>query len=161
MDNMLSVEQLIYSGQILVRSEQIGLSTARTHIRKVASELSLDAENTSDLLLAVGEAVANAYVHGTPDLDNGFIYLEWNCDGEFITFTVKDQGYSPKQKPKLRECSHIMHLGYGIELMRSTMDEVDVHFNDGTTVILRKRITSIDSLRRKKIKVLDYQTEPS
>ncbi|MEN6356814.1 MAG: ATP-binding protein [Armatimonadota bacterium] len=127
-----------------VITKQAGLSAARKRITYVARQLRFSAEETEALLLAVGEAVTNAYVHGTPEPGAGLIYLGWQCEGDTLIVTIRDEGLGKCDKGRvpLSEQRVIM-LGCGIELMRSVMDEVDIRFERGTTVILKKRNRSL------------------
>ncbi|MHB9035064.1 MAG: ATP-binding protein [Armatimonadota bacterium] len=131
----------LYSGEMMVRSEPTGLSAARRQIVSVARSLEFSLDEVDDLLLAVGEAVTNAYVHGTPEPGKSMIYLGWHCEGDTLTVMVKDEGLDASRIPLAKQ--RVKRLGLGIELMRRVVDDVDIRFDGGTTVTLKKRNRSI------------------
>lgn len=126
-------------GEMFVRTESTGLAAARRRIVSVARSLHFSDRETEDLLLAVGEAVTNAYIHGTPKPGSGFIYLGWRCEDDILTVTVKDEGIprNPNHIPLSKQ--RVAVLGSGIGIMCSLMDEVDIELGSSATVILRKR----------------------
>jgi anti-sigma regulatory factor (Ser/Thr protein kinase) len=141
-----SLDAIAFSGEMVVRTETMGLSAARNRIVSVARGLQFSREEVDDVLLAVGEAVTNAYVHGTPEPGTSLIYLGWHCDGDVLTVTVRDEGFNEHNAnhvPLSRQ--HVKLLGQGIQLMRRVMDDVDIHFDGGATVILKKQKLGVRS----------------
>jgi len=124
-----------------IRPGPAGLSAARECVRRVAGELQIPSEDAADLLLAVGEALSNAYVHGTPDPQVNLIYIGWHFAGEIVTITIKDEGpgFVPHEVAG-RLTGLAMARGHGLRLMREGADEVYVEFDDGAKVCLRKRV---------------------
>lgn len=128
-------------GHLAIRPEAPGLSAARHTIAAAARELAFDDGATMEILIAVGEALSNAYRHGTLDPSAGLIYLGWRFAGDVLTVTVRDEG--PGFASKADRASITGGLaggGHGISLMCSTMDGVEFESDDGTRVILRKRL---------------------
>lgn len=131
--NPILNQDIIYSGHITIKPESSGLSTARKQLLRVAYDIGLNKEETFDIILAVGEAISNAYIHGTSDLDSDFIRLSWHCADSMLTVNISDPGSSSAAR-------HIPTLGCGIKLMRESMDEVHFNFDNGGNVTLRKRL---------------------
>jgi anti-sigma regulatory factor (Ser/Thr protein kinase) len=107
----------------------------------VARKLAFDDGETMDILIAVGEALSNAYRHGTLDPTSGLIYLGWRFAGDVLTVTVKDEG--PGFVPRGERASVTggpIAGGHGISLMCRSMDEVEFRSEDGVRVVLRKRL---------------------
>lgn len=137
MKDLSGIEQhLLHSGKMAIRSEQAGLSAARKRIAYVAEGLKFGREDIEDLMIAIGEAVTNAYVHGIAEPGKGMIYLGWHCEGDTLTVIIKDRGLNGSHVPLAGQ--RVKMLGLGIKLMRSVMDEVNIQYRHGTTVTLKK-----------------------
>lgn len=84
------------------------------------------------VLIAAGEAVANAMEHGHRDAPTGRTSLRATVSATEVRLTVADSG---SWKPPLPEVES--HRGRGVSLMRALMDEVVIDpGTDGTTVHL-------------------------
>ena len=87
-----------------------------------------------DVLLAAGEACANAVEHAY-DGGTGTVELVAGIDGDAIDLVVTDHGHWREPRPSTR--------GRGIGIMRRLVDEVDVETGeDGTRVHLRRRVAT-------------------
>jgi anti-sigma regulatory factor (Ser/Thr protein kinase) len=90
-----------------------------------------------NVLVAAGEAVANAIEHGHRHRPEGLIRLGAVAVGDEVQLTITDTGSWKAPQP----ASHLRR-GRGIPLMRSLMHDVDIRpATDGTTVHLSARIT--------------------
>jgi anti-sigma regulatory factor (Ser/Thr protein kinase) len=97
----------------------------------------LDPDQTLNVLVAAGEAVANAIEHGHRHRPEGTIRLGAVALGDEVRLTITDTGSWKAPHPASRP-----HRGRGIPLMRSLMQDVDIRLDtDGTTVHLSTRIT--------------------
>ncbi len=113
------------------------LAPARTALRNWLTKARLDPDQTLNVLVAAGEAVANAIEHGHRHRPQGIIRLGAIATGEGVRLTITDTGSWKAPQP----ASH-PHRGRGIPLMRSLMHDVDIRpDSDGTTVHLSTRIT--------------------
>ena len=121
---------------MVIRPESPGLSAARQRIRTVAMELGFAGERVVDLELAVGEAVSNAYAHGSLDRTSDLIHVSWHFTDDALTVTVKDDGdgFVPELVRREEACG-----GYGLDVMRACVDDVDFHRDGGAKVVLRKQ----------------------
>jgi len=110
---------------------------ARVAILDYARLCGFTGEDIFEIALGAGEALANAVEHGNKDL--GFFTVTCTfADGE-LTVEVADTGLGFELalvETKHRDPSAIR--GFGITIMRATMDAVD-YTARGTTVRLRKR----------------------
>ena len=131
-----------YAGHMTIKPGAVGLSAARGQVRHVAADLSFSSDEVADLLVAVGEALSNAYLHGSPDPANNLIYLGWRLAGEMLTITVKDEGdgFKPREAVQL---SGAIKLGIGLRLMQQSVDQVHFEFDSGARVVLQKRVPSL------------------
>ena len=89
------------------------------------------------MLVAAGEAVANAIEHGHRDTPEGIITLRATALVDQVQLTIVDTGsWKPPQTTADR------HRGRGITLMRALMHDVAIHPDaTGTTIHLFARIT--------------------
>lgn len=137
MDNTLHITTE-YAGWMTIRPDPVGLSAARGKVRWVVEQLGLPDEDRVMLILAVGEALSNAYLHGTPDPDINFIRLAWEvCDGAF-SISIHDEGPGVVCVDRNAGIEKICGSGCGIQIMYSSVDAVDFHFDCGTRVTLTK-----------------------
>jgi serine/threonine-protein kinase RsbW len=100
-------------------------------------------EEGDEIEIALGEAVANAVIHGNHEDPEKHVFVNCRCsmDGE-VLITVRDQGQGFDTEsvadPTGPERLFQIH-GRGIHLMRALMDEVSFEEN-GTVVRMRKRM---------------------
>jgi anti-sigma regulatory factor (Ser/Thr protein kinase) len=86
-----------------------------------------------DILAATGEAIANAIEHPL-DTSVSLVGLTAVTDDGLVRISVRDFGtwQDERQRPE---------GGYGLTLMRSLMDTVDVaQDQEGTTVVMTRRL---------------------
>lgn len=113
------------------------LGPSRNALRSWLSEAGVEAEQIQDMLVATGEAVANAIEHGHRDRPEGTISLRATAVVDGLHVSVIDTGVwkMPRQVPS-------EFRGRGISLMRCLVEDVSIHSNDaGTTVHMYARIT--------------------
>jgi anti-sigma regulatory factor (Ser/Thr protein kinase) len=111
------------------------LAPVRAALRNWLSRAGLNRRAAADVLIAAGEACANAIEHGLRNA-GGQIRLTAEVSVTRLRLTVKDPGrWQPAQR--LGEPYH----GSGLRLMRTVMHRVDIHRGaDGTTVEMQRRI---------------------
>jgi anti-sigma regulatory factor (Ser/Thr protein kinase) len=88
-----------------------------------------------EVLVACGEAGANAVAHAHPALSDSSFEVRATQDGLEVEITVRDTG---RWRPSADE-----GRGRGLAVMRELMDEVEIdRSKKGTTVTLRRRLRS-------------------
>lgn len=128
-----------YMGYLIIRPEPRGLAAARRQVSLLTRNLGFAEDDASDVIIAVGEAMSNAYLYGTPDLGKNCIYLGWQCTNNMLTITINDEGPGIE---KFRRFRLVESMGCGIPIMKETMDNVHFDYQDGTLVVLKKHIHS-------------------
>jgi serine/threonine-protein kinase RsbW len=118
-------------------ADPASLARIRMFVRELAGRGEVRAEVTSDLLLAVSEACANAVLHsGSPRIE-----VEWLQRAGRVHVAVRDQGvFLPEDDHKDRAPT----AGLGLHLMQATADRVLVEpgtpHRPGTVVWLEKSL---------------------
>jgi GAF domain-containing protein/anti-sigma regulatory factor (Ser/Thr protein kinase) len=111
------------------------LAPARHALRGWLKRARVNPDQIMDVLIAVGEAVANAIEHGHRHNPEGVISVDATAGVDRVHLTITDTGSwkTPQSGDSTR--------GRGIALMRGLMQEVDINPDDaGTTVHLTARI---------------------
>ncbi|WP_442008883.1 ATP-binding SpoIIE family protein phosphatase [Mycobacterium sp. 2YAF39] len=112
------------------------LSSTRATLRSWLTRAGLDAEQTLDVLIAVGEAVSNSIEHGHREQTGGTVSLRAIVLADRLHLTVVDTGswIPPQDDPN-------SHRGRGLMLMRALMQDVSIEpSKTGTTVHMHTRI---------------------
>jgi serine phosphatase RsbU (regulator of sigma subunit)/anti-sigma regulatory factor (Ser/Thr protein kinase) len=107
---------------------------ARAIVSRVIEPLSLSDDRRFGILVAVGEAIANAIEHGYRNEPSGLISLKIEISNQLV-LTIEDFGRWRPFVPREER-------GRGIELMHAFMDGVQIRSSrESTTIVLRSRIT--------------------
>ncbi|MGI9005520.1 MAG: ATP-binding SpoIIE family protein phosphatase [Streptosporangiaceae bacterium] len=114
-----------------------GLAPVRSALRAWLARCDLTERTAQDVLIAAGEAVANAYEHGSGGASGRPISVTATATGSDLHLTVTDAGRWKESAPVPGA-----YRGHGLPLMRALMSEVTVTPGPaGTTVRMRLRIT--------------------
>ncbi|VBA32928.1 Sensor histidine kinase TmoS [Mycobacterium innocens] len=113
------------------------LAATRSALRGWLARTMIGPGQAQDVLIAVGEALANAIEHGHRRDPQGTIVLRAIALADRLQLTITDTGsWKPPRPPQ------DSHRGRGIALMRTLMDDVTIHAGRlGTTVHLHARIS--------------------
>ncbi|MEW9555061.1 SpoIIE family protein phosphatase [Nonomuraea sp. NPDC050783] len=123
--------------EVAFPAESSQLAPVRTALRDWLSRCQLTPSMIQNVLVAAGEACANAIEHGHRNAPDRTIHLRAIATGSDLHLTVADSG---RWKPPQPEAN--AHRGRGVALMRALMSEVTIHPGDtGTTVDMHARIT--------------------
>jgi anti-sigma regulatory factor (Ser/Thr protein kinase) len=131
-------------------ADKAGLSGVRKKIRADLSKAGADASLSFDCLVAVTEACTNALLHGQSS-DDPPPEILWEIDGHSARFYIQDysaQEWSKTSHPSRDAEAEIEQRigGFGLDLMRGLMDEVDIQIGpDGTTVSLTKHLAAAEA----------------
>ncbi len=113
------------------------VSTTRRALRGWLKRAGVDPGETMKVLIAAGEAVANAIEHGHRESPEGRVRLDATALVDEVQLTITDTGGWKTPEPASNA-----HRGRGITLMRGLMQDVTIEPDAaGTTVHLTARIT--------------------
>lgn len=113
------------------------LGPSREALRTWLTDVGVQPDQIQDMLVATGEAVANAIEHGHRNRPEGTISLRATAVVDGLHVSVIDTGVwkIPRQIPS-------EYRGRGLSLMRCLVQDLSIHSNDaGTTVHMYARIT--------------------
>ncbi len=113
------------------------LGPSRAALRSWLAQAGVEHDQIQDMLVAAGEAVANAIEHGHRNKPEGTISLRARAVGDGLQVSVIDTGVW-----KIPQQVAGDNRGRGISLMRCLVQNLSIHSNDsGTTVHMYARIT--------------------
>ena len=113
------------------------VSTTRAALRTWLKRVGVNPGQTMKVLIAAGEAVANAIEHGHRQSPEGTVRLDATALVDEVRLTITDTGSWKPPQPAANP-----HRGRGVTLMRGLMHDVTIKpDNAGTTVHLSARIT--------------------
>lgn len=127
-------------------ADKASLSSIRRAIRSDMTRAGIDSSSSFDCLVAVTEACSNALIHGP---GNPIAQISWEISDDRVRFLVQD--YSLRDGARSDHPSRSLELepsledrrigGFGMELMRNLMDEVEIKMGPtGTMVSLVKAL---------------------
>ncbi|XTZ13701.1 SpoIIE family protein phosphatase [Micromonospora echinospora] len=111
-------------------AEPAGLAPVRSALRTWLDRCGLDQANAYNVLVAAGEACANAIEHGHRDRPGGRIRLRATATAEDLHLSVTDSGRWKAPEPGANP-----HRGRGLALMRALMDTITVTSGTAGTII--------------------------
>ncbi len=112
--------------EYVVASESSMISVLRNKACDAAIEAGAHGDDLCDIQIAVGEALTNAYRHGSPNKDINKIAMRCIICSNAYVVEIEDEGepFDPhstsEPDPKM-----LRDHGMGIYLMRQAMDEVE------------------------------------
>ncbi|HEY3996028.1 MAG TPA: SpoIIE family protein phosphatase [Mycobacterium sp.] len=123
--------------ELQFRADVGQLAPARDALRSWLTQVQVGADQAMDVLVAAGEAVANAIEHGHRHSPGGMISLGATTLVDRLQLTITDTGtWKSPQSPTEQS-----RRGRGIALMRGLMQDVTINpGSTGTTVHLSARI---------------------
>ena len=117
--------------------------TASQTADAVGAFMNLEAEKVEEVKLALIEAGINAFEHS--QAKDRRLQIDLEAGESELVFTVSDRGHgfdidTVRENLARRRRDGNKKRGWGLELMRQLMDEVDLQSgSDGTTITLVKR----------------------
>ncbi len=116
-------------------------------VTDAARQFGMDERCIWKLEVSIDEACTNIASYGYKNEDNGKIWVKWDCDGEYFTITIEDEGVQFDQtKPttpdfEAKLCDR-KPGGLGRYIMREFMDHLDYkRENNRNIVTFTKRLS--------------------
>ena len=120
------------------------VDSAEETASRIAAEAGFDDEEVMKIAMAVREAAVNAVLHGNAYDPGKKVGLDFERTGHDLVITIRDQGkgLDPKKIPDPLAPENLLKTsGRGIFLIRSFMDEVQIHpSHTGTEIKLVKHV---------------------
>lgn len=126
--------------ELVLPNEPARTREVRSFVAAFLADLRCPVDMSADILLSVGEAAANATIHGRRRDARSEIRVRCERAGPSVVVTVADEGlgFEPAGVTAALP-DHLAPGGRGLFLMRELMDDVDIRSTgDGTTVQLRR-----------------------
>ena len=147
---------MLNKASIRIESKLENVSLIRVMVASFLSKTNITLDELSDIKTAVSEAVTNSIEHGYELKEAGDIEVIIKL-GELDSMTyffvqVIDQGIGIEDiglatTPTYTSKPELEHAGMGFTIMETFMDEVviDSKINEGTSVIMTKKLKTIKS----------------
>ena len=128
--------------EIVLQNEPARLGEIRAFVTQFLTDIRAPVEISQDVLLAVGEATANATRHGRRPRGRSEIRVWVKVDGTYVVVTIADDGGGfDMDEVKARQQDRYAAGGRGLYLMKELMDEVTFETSaQGTKVVIRHNV---------------------
>ena len=123
------------------RSDSVPILRALLH--RDLERWEVAAEVADAILLASGEAVTNAVVHGSWGQQDSVMVVRWSVADGVFTFSVQDRGpgFDSSRAAMSRRAHPSQNRGRGLYIMHVLMDRVVVDSGlNGTRILLEKAL---------------------
>lgn len=129
--------------ELVLPNEPARVPEIRSFVSTFLADVRAPIDDSSEILLAAGEAAANAYRHGRREDGRSEVRVRCSFDGSNLAVTVADdgEGFDPARLDAADLPDRFAAGGRGLYLMRELMDDVEVQSSSrGTVVTLTRRI---------------------
>jgi anti-sigma regulatory factor (Ser/Thr protein kinase) len=129
------------TAHLLLPCRSDSVPTVRALLHRDLERSQLPAEVADAILLASGEAVTNAVVHGSWGQQDSVMVIRWAVSGGRFSFSVQDRGpgFDSSRTAMSRRAHPSQNRGRGLYLMHALMDRVVVDSGlNGTRILLEK-----------------------
>ncbi|HYP23186.1 MAG TPA: SpoIIE family protein phosphatase [Actinomycetota bacterium] len=136
-----AVDELVR--ELVLPNEPSRIGEIRSFVSAFLVDLRAPVEASSEILLAVGEAVANATRHGRRAEGRSEVRIRCSAENRSVSVTIADDGggFDMSRLERTELPDPFASGGRGLFLMRELMDEVKFESSDrGTNVVLTRRV---------------------
>ena len=131
------------TAHLLLPCHSDSVPTVRALLSRDLERWEVSAEVADAILLASGEAVTNAVVHGSWGQQDSVMVIRWSMAGERFSFSVQDRGpgFDSSRASMSRRAHPSQNRGRGLYIMHALMDRVVVDSGlNGTRILLEKAL---------------------
>jgi anti-sigma regulatory factor (Ser/Thr protein kinase) len=128
---------------LLLPCRSDSVPTVRALLHRDLERWRVPAEVADAILLATGEAVTNAVVHGSWGQQDSVMVLRWAVRRGLFSFSVQDKGpgFDSSRTAMSRRAHPSQNRGRGLYIMHALMDRVVVDSGlNGTRILLEKAL---------------------
>jgi serine phosphatase RsbU (regulator of sigma subunit)/anti-sigma regulatory factor (Ser/Thr protein kinase) len=132
--------------ELVLPNEPSRSRDVRSFVASFLADVRAPVELSHDVLVAVGEAAANAARHGRRGDGRSEVRIRCAVEGTDVTVTIADEGpgFDPADDPGEELPDRFASGGRGIYLMRHLVDQASFDSSQaGTTVTLRRRVFEV------------------
>lgn len=118
------------------------ISLVRRGVRNLAESAGFTREDVADVEVAVGEAVTNSVVHGSPEGAAADVVVKCRMVDDCLVVEVEDQSPAEALPAQPDRCDPSLECGRGVLMMRALMDEChDCRTERGIKITMAKQRT--------------------
>ncbi|MDP9067722.1 MAG: SpoIIE family protein phosphatase [Actinomycetota bacterium] len=131
------------SRELVLPNEPMRVPEVRSFVAGFLADVRAPVDVSSEILLATGEAAANAYRHGRKPDGRSEVRVRCSVDRSCVSVTVADDGggFDAGLLDSADLPDRFAAGGRGLYLMRELMDDVEIASSDsGTTITLKRRL---------------------
>jgi anti-sigma regulatory factor (Ser/Thr protein kinase) len=131
------------TAHLLLPCRSDSVPTLRALLHRDLERWEVAAEVADAILLATGEAVTNAVVHGSWGQQDSVVVVRWSVVDGVFTFSVQDRGpgFDSSGTAMSRRAHPSQNRGRGLYIMHVLMDRVVVDSGlNGTRILLEKAL---------------------
>jgi anti-sigma regulatory factor (Ser/Thr protein kinase) len=129
--------------ELVLPNETSRLREMRSFIASYLADVRAPVDVSTEVLLAAGEATANACRHGRREGARTEVRVKCSLQGTKVAVTIADDGpgFDPSRIDPGSLPDRFASGGRGLFLMRKLMDDVDINSSsEGTTVTMSRRL---------------------
>jgi len=131
------------TAHLLLPCRSDSVPTVRALLRRDLDQWGIADDVADGILLATGEAVTNAVVHGSWGQQDSAMVVRWALAGARFSFSVQDRGpgFDSSRAAMSRRAHPSQNRGRGLYIMHALMDRVVVDSGlSGTRIMLEKTL---------------------
>lgn len=132
--------------ELVLPNEPARSRDVRAFVASFLTDIRAPVELSNDVLVAVGEAAANAARHGRREDSRSEVRIRCAITGADVTVTIADDGpgFDPTRDPGDELPDRFASGGRGIYLMRHLVDQASFDSSRGGTIVtLRRRVFEV------------------
>jgi anti-sigma regulatory factor (Ser/Thr protein kinase) len=131
------------TAHLLLPCRSDSVPTVRALLHRDLERWDVPESDADAILLAAGEAVTNAVVHGAWGQQDSVMVIRWAMTGGRFSFSVQDRGpgFETSRTAMSRHVHPSQNRGRGLYIMHALMDRVVVDSGlNGTRILLEKAL---------------------